>query len=101
MKKKIDSMKMGNPLDENTDIGTVISKPQLEKIKHYIELGSKEKGVTTHICNQLPKDPELKNGLFIQPVLFSNISNKSRLCQEEVIQNNKKNLQNFHSCQLI
>lgn len=38
-------MKMGNPLDETTDMGTVVSKAQLERIQKYIEIGSKEPGL--------------------------------------------------------
>jgi len=33
---------MGNPLDESTDIGTIISKAQLEKVERYIALGKSE-----------------------------------------------------------
>lgn len=42
---RINQMKMGNPLDETTDMGTVVSKSQLERIQKYIELGSKEPGL--------------------------------------------------------
>jgi acyl-CoA reductase-like NAD-dependent aldehyde dehydrogenase len=42
LKAKVDAMKMGNPLDETTDMGTVVSKSQYDKIKQYIDIGSKE-----------------------------------------------------------
>jgi hypothetical protein len=50
---------MGDPLDEATDIGTVISKPQLDKIQRYIALGKGEQGATAHECSALPTDASL------------------------------------------
>ena len=50
---------MGDPLDEATDIGTVISKPQLDKIQRYIALGKGEQGATAHECAALPTDASL------------------------------------------
>lgn len=42
-------------------------------------------GVKTIVCGpQLPTDPALKKGLFVRPVLFTNISNSSRVAQEEI-----------------
>ncbi len=54
---------MGDPLDEATDIGTVISKPQLDKIQRYIALGKGEQGATAHECSALPTDASLSKVL--------------------------------------
>src|SRR5690349_8880135 len=75
---------MGNPLDNETDMGTVISKSQYDKIKSYIEIGKKESGVTALTCGTLPNDPALKKGLFMQPVILAGISNNSRVAKEEI-----------------
>ena len=75
---------MGNPLNEKTDIGTVISKQQHEKITSYIEHGRNERNVVTHVCCELPQEEELKNGLFHRPVVFTNISNDSKVAKEEI-----------------
>jgi acyl-CoA reductase-like NAD-dependent aldehyde dehydrogenase len=81
---KVDAMKMGDPLDETTDIGTIISKPQFEKVHSYIKLGQETPGSTTHACSKMPDDPKLKDGLFVQPVIFSGLKNDSRVAREEI-----------------
>src|SRR6516225_6753784 len=50
LKAKVDAMKMGDPLDEQTDIGTIISKQQFEKVRSYIDLGEKSPGATALKC---------------------------------------------------
>jgi acyl-CoA reductase-like NAD-dependent aldehyde dehydrogenase len=65
-----------------TDIGSVISPGQYTKVLKYIEMG-KIKG-TAHICSELPKDPKLAKGLFVQPTLFTGLSNSDQICQEEI-----------------
>ncbi len=84
LKAKVDAMKMGDPLDEATDIGTVISKPQFEKVQSYIKLGRETRGAVAHECSQMPSDPKLKDGLFIRPVIFTGLKNDSRIAREEI-----------------
>ncbi len=73
LKAKVDAMVMGDPLDEKTDIGAIISVPQFDKVKSYIALG--EVDGTAHRCSALPTDPKLAKGLFVQPVIFTGVSN--------------------------
>lgn len=80
--EKVNGLKMGDPLDEATDIGTIISEGQFEKVKSYIEQGKKDG--TAHVCSAMPEDPALKKGLFIQPVIFSDIDPQSPCVQEEI-----------------
>jgi acyl-CoA reductase-like NAD-dependent aldehyde dehydrogenase len=77
-------MKMGDPLDEATDIGAIISPQQFEKVKNYIAVGEKTEGAKALACSAMPKDPKLKDGLFVQPVLFTGIGNDSKLAREEI-----------------
>jgi acyl-CoA reductase-like NAD-dependent aldehyde dehydrogenase len=84
MKSAVDGMVMGDPLDEKTDIGTIVSEGQLEKVKGFIEEGTKTPGATAHVCSAMPKDPALKKGLFIQPVIFTGLTKDSRLVREEI-----------------
>jgi acyl-CoA reductase-like NAD-dependent aldehyde dehydrogenase len=84
LKAKVDAMKMGDPLDESTDIGTVISRPQLDKVLGYIEAGRAASGATALECSALPKSESLRDGLFVRPVLFTGLSNASRLAREEI-----------------
>ncbi len=82
LKTKVDAMVMGDPLDEKTDIGAIISVPQFDKVKSYISLG--EADGTAHRCSAMPNDPKLAKGLFVQPVIFTGVSNDHRVCREEI-----------------
>ncbi len=84
LKAAVDQLKMGDPLDEATDIGTIISPGQFEKVKGYIDHGRASPGATAHACSALPADPALKKGLFLQPVIFTGLGNDSRLAREEI-----------------
>ncbi|MBF0304693.1 MAG: aldehyde dehydrogenase family protein [Alphaproteobacteria bacterium] len=84
LKAKVDAMKMGDPLDETTDIGTIISPDQFEKVGRYIRLGQETKGAKAHVCSALPTDPALNKGLFVQPVIFTEIHPDSPPAKEEI-----------------
>jgi len=84
LKAKVDAMKMGDPLDEATDIGTVISQAQLDKVKGYIESGRATLGAAAVECSALPQGASLRGGLFVRPVLFTGLGNSHRLAREEI-----------------
>jgi acyl-CoA reductase-like NAD-dependent aldehyde dehydrogenase len=84
MKTAVDAMVMGDPLDEKTDIGTIVSEGQLEKVRAYIEEGTRTPGATAHVCSAMPADPALRKGLFVQPVIFTGLGRDSRLVREEI-----------------
>ena len=81
---RVDAMVMGDPLDERTDIGTIISEGQFEKVRGFVEEGLATPGATGRACSRLPDDPGLRKGLFLQPHIFTGLSNDSRLVQEEI-----------------
>ena len=82
--ERVDAMVMGDPLDEKTDIGTIISHEQFAKVSGFIEEGLATQGAHGRACSLVPTDPALKKGLFIQPHIFTGLSNDSRLVQEEI-----------------
>ena len=86
LKARVDAMKMGDPLDEATDIGTIISRPQLDKVLGYIEKRRAPSRAPRRIeCSQLPDGREaLRKGLFVRPVIFTGLDNASRLAREEI-----------------
>lgn len=84
LKARVNELKMGDPLDEATDIGSIISKAQYEKVQSYIELGMSAPGATAHVLSAKPTDAHLADGLFIQPVVFTGLPNDHRLAQEEI-----------------
>jgi acyl-CoA reductase-like NAD-dependent aldehyde dehydrogenase len=83
LKAKVDAMVMGDPLDEKTDIGTIISKPQFDKVRSYIKVGA-DAGGKALACSKMPDDPKLKDGLFVQPVIFTGLKNDSKVAREEI-----------------
>jgi aldehyde dehydrogenase (NAD+) len=84
LKEKVDAMKMGDPLDEATDIGSIISKQQFEKVKDYIRLGEGAPGANALRCSAMPKDTRFARGYFVQPVIFTGVSNTHRVAREEI-----------------
>jgi aldehyde dehydrogenase (NAD+) len=81
---KVDAMVMGDPLDERTDIGTIISPAQFATVKGFIEEGLATPGAAGRACSAMPSDPALAKGLFIQPHLFTGLPRTSRLVREEI-----------------
>jgi acyl-CoA reductase-like NAD-dependent aldehyde dehydrogenase len=84
LKAKVDAMVMGDPMDPATDIGTIISKQQFEKVRGYIAQGEAMAGARAIRCSRLPTDPALKDGLFIQPVIFVGVDNSAPIAREEI-----------------
>jgi acyl-CoA reductase-like NAD-dependent aldehyde dehydrogenase len=84
VKARVDQMKMGDPLDEATDIGTIISRPQYDKVCSYIRLGRMARGAESVECSALPDDAALRDGLFVRPVIFTGLGNDSQLAREEI-----------------
>ena len=82
--EKVDAMVMGDPLDEKTDIGTIISREQFDKVQSFIAEGMATKGATGRATSAVPTDPALAKGLFVQPHIFSNLPPDSRLVTQEI-----------------
>ena len=76
-------LKIGLPIDGSTDIGPLISAGQLKSVEEYIELGLEE-GATPVLLGERPIDPELANGHFITPTIFTGVDNSMRIAQEEI-----------------
>ena len=80
---------VGDPQDEKTIVGPMISQGHLAKVRSYIELGPKE-GATL-LCGGLDRPsyaPELaarvKDGNFVWPTVFADVDNRMRIAQEEI-----------------
>lgn len=81
---KVDAMQMGDPLDEATDIGTIISPGQFERVKRYLALAEQHPGAEARACSKLPDDPKLAKGLFIQPRIITGIPNDHPVARDEI-----------------
>ena len=80
----IGSYKIGNPLDEATDMGSLINAKQYNRVCGYIEEGMKQKDVKLMAGGMPPKEGPLSEGYFTVPTLFSSTSNDWRLAREEI-----------------
>jgi aldehyde dehydrogenase len=81
--KRVENIKMGNPLDTDTMMGAQASNDQLEKILSYLDIGRQEgaKVLTGGARAELSGD--LAGGYYVQPTIFEG-SNSMRIFQEEI-----------------
>ena len=76
-------IKVGIQSDGATDLGPLISASQLRTVENYIQIGLDE-GATPALLGHRPTDPELANGHFITPTIFTDVRNDMRIAQEEI-----------------
>lgn len=81
--KKAAALKIGDPLDDATDMGAIINEKQFRKVCGYVEQGLKEKAklVTGGLP---PKEGPLSQGYFAVPTVFAEVANDWRLSREEI-----------------
>ncbi len=79
------ALSVGDPLDEATIVGPMISQAHLAKVRGYIELGPKE-GATL-MCGGLDRPAlagTLAQGNFVQPTVFADVDNRMKIAQDEI-----------------
>ena len=77
-------LKLGDPLDEATDIGSIINNKQFTKVCGYVEDGLKRKDAKLVFGGLPPKEGPLSEGYFAIPTVFADTSNDWRLAREEI-----------------
>ena len=75
------SMKLGDPLEEDTGMGPVVSKEQFDRVTGYIDIGRSE---GAEVVTGGGPAPELGDGYFVQPTVFAGVTNDMRIAQEEI-----------------
>ena len=75
--------KIGDPMSTETHVGPVTTKPQYEKILHYINV-AKEDGATCVLGGRPYTGEGARGDRFVEPTIFTNVSNEMRIAQEEV-----------------
>ncbi len=76
-------IKVGDPMDPNTQMGSQISETQIKKILSYIDIG-KEEGAKVACGGERIMDGDMANGFFMQPTLLVDVTNDMRVAQEEI-----------------
>jgi phenylacetaldehyde dehydrogenase len=81
--QKTESLKIGDPKKQDTDIGPVISERQYNRILEYIQIGINE-GATLAYGGTTPHQVENHIGYYITPTIFTNVDNTMRIAREEI-----------------
>jgi acyl-CoA reductase-like NAD-dependent aldehyde dehydrogenase len=79
LKHRLSTLRLGDPLDKNTDIGAINSAEQLERIKMLSDVGEAEGAERWTAPCVIPE-----NGFWFAPTIFDNVSTSSRIAREEI-----------------
>ena len=79
LKDRLATIRVGDPLDKNTDVGAINSKAQLEKITELVAAGRAEGADMYQPACDLPD-----RGYFFRPTLFTNVAQSHRIAREEI-----------------
>lgn len=73
---------VGDPKNENTAVGPMVSNKQFERVQNYIQIGINEGAEI--LVGGLGKPTGLENGNFVKPTVFVNANNQMRIAREEI-----------------
>ncbi|WP_266030535.1 aldehyde dehydrogenase family protein, partial [Brucella intermedia] len=79
LKKRLESLRVGDPLDKSTDVGAIVSPGQVKRIFDLIQKGIEEGGELWQTPNPLPA-----KGNYIAPGFFTEVDQASTVCQVEI-----------------
>ena len=79
LRDRIQTLRLGNPLDKNTDIGAINNKPQLEKIRELVQCGVAEGAELVQSSCALPA-----KGYWYPPTFLTGVTASHRVAQEEI-----------------
>lgn len=80
LEKRVQNVKIGNPLDDTTEVGPLIHTEHYDKVVGYLEI-AKEEGAKVY-TREIPE--EFKKGNFVAPTMILNANNDMRVAQEEI-----------------
>ena len=83
LEKKVQSLKVGPGLDKNSEMGPLVTKDHLEKVRGYVDLGVKE-GAKLIVDGRNIKLQGYEKGFYIGGCLFDNVDKKMRIYKEEI-----------------
>jgi acyl-CoA reductase-like NAD-dependent aldehyde dehydrogenase len=81
---KLQTLRIGDPLDESTDIGAIINRKQFDRVCEYIEDGLGQKDGRVVLGGLPPATGPLAAGYFVQPTVFADVRNDWRIAREEI-----------------
>jgi len=81
--KKVESLKVGPGLDKNSEMGPLVTKEHLEKVRGYVDLGVRE-GAKLVVDGRNIKLQGYEKGFYMGGCLFDNVEKKMRIYKEEI-----------------
>jgi aminomuconate-semialdehyde/2-hydroxymuconate-6-semialdehyde dehydrogenase len=81
---KVQQLKVGQPFDEQTQVGALVSKTQLEKVQYYVNLAKEEGGRILCGGQTAQLSEPFDRGYYFQPTVIEGLSNTCRVNQEEI-----------------
>jgi acyl-CoA reductase-like NAD-dependent aldehyde dehydrogenase len=83
-KERAGRVRVGDPMDKNTQMGPQVSEEQLDRIKGYVDI-AKGEGATVLSGGCPPQlEGDFQKGFFFQPTIFGEVKNTMRVAQEEI-----------------
>ncbi|MGH8362322.1 MAG: aldehyde dehydrogenase [Gammaproteobacteria bacterium] len=82
--KRVQAMRLGDPADEQTEQGALISEPHLQKVLGYLDLARKEGGKVLCGGRRANLNGRCANGWFVEPTVIENLPPDCRTNQEEI-----------------
>jgi len=79
LKRRLSTLRVGDPLDKNTDVGAINSKAQLDRIRELVASGEEEGAELYQAPCELPE-----HGYWFPPTVFTNVAQSYRIAQEEI-----------------
>lgn len=79
LRRRMETLRVGDPLDKNTDVGAINSKEQLDRITELVDAGIAEGAHMWQPSCEIPK-----RGYFFRPTIFTGVSQSHRIAQEEI-----------------
>lgn len=83
LKERTETILLGDPLKEETQLGPLVSKEHREKVMAYIEIG-KEEGAELICGGGVPQGEEFAQGAYIEPTIFAGVGDDMRIAKEEI-----------------
>jgi betaine-aldehyde dehydrogenase len=81
--REVAALKVGLPTDPATEMGCLSSQAQFDKTMSYIRLGQEEGARLLHGGRRIDR-PDLRNGFFVEPTVFADVTDDMRIAREEI-----------------
>jgi 2-formylbenzoate dehydrogenase len=80
---EVEAIKVGSPMDPASEMGSMVSEAQYEKVMSYIEIAKRD-GATLLTGGGRPEGADFERGFFVAPTVFGDVTPDMRIAQEEV-----------------